>query len=167
MKVVFAVFLFAFCGITSFAQETSVERDFEKNKSRFKVEKLSEGEDATSGYDYLVYKDKAEIVKIREIWSSSAVSTYRAEDYFFKNGKLIALVKYTFGKPYYKTAIKGTNVPLKLVEKLYLTDSKLTSWIENGKAIPTTDKRWQEKETDTLESAKNQLEMYKLIKEGN
>jgi hypothetical protein len=167
MKLGFAVILFAFCCVAGFAQENSVEKDFEKNKAKYKVEKLTNGEDATSGYDYLVYKDKGEIVKIREIWSSSAVSTYRAEDYFFKDGKFIALVKYTFDKRYFKSAIRGTNVPLKLVEKLYLTDSKLTNWIENGKIIPTTDKRWQEKEIDTLESAKNQLEMYKLLKEGN
>jgi hypothetical protein len=167
MKLLFAVLLFAFCAVANFAQVTSVESDFEKNKTKYKLEKLSEGEDATSGYDYLVYKNKDEIVKIREIWSSSAVSTYRAEDYFFKDGKFVAYVKYTFAKKYYKTAIKGTNVPLKLVEKLYFSDSKLTSWIENGKTIPTNDKRWQEKENDTLERAKNQLEMYKLIKEGN
>jgi hypothetical protein len=164
MKIIVAVFLFAFCCAAGFAQDNSVEREFEKNKSKYKLEKYSEGEDASSGYDYFVYKDKGKIIKIREIWSSSAVSTYRNADYFFKDGKLIALIKNTFDKKYYKTSLRGVNVPLKLVEKLYFTDSKLATWIEKNKTVEKTDKRWGEKETEGLESGKNILEMYDLLK---
>ena len=166
MKFTFAVILLALCSIASFGQDGSVEKDFEKNKLKYALEKFSEGEDASSGYDYFVYKDKARIVKVREIWSSLSYATYRAEDYFYKDGKLIALVKYTFAKKYYKTAEKGTNVPFKVVEKLYFTDSKLTGWIENGKTIPATDKRWQEKENEALEAGKSQLENYNRLKDG-
>lgn len=167
MKLALAFVLIALFSVVGLAQNTSAETDFEKNKSKFTLEKFAEGEDASSGYDYLVYKNKTEIVKIREIWSSSAVSTYRAEDYYFAGGKLIALVKYTFAKRYYNSAKKGNNIPLSLVEKLYLTDSKLTTWIEKGKTVPTTDARWKDKEKEILEAADGQLETYKRLKEEN
>jgi hypothetical protein len=166
MKLLFGIFLLAFCCLTDFAQGADAEKDFEKNRLKYKLEKFAEGEDASSGYDYLVYSSKAGVVKIREIWSSSAgVSTYRAEDYFFRDGKLVALVKYTFAKKYYNTAKKGTKVQFKPVEKLYFTDSKLTGWTENGKTIPTTDARWQTSEKDALELARGVLETCKQLKE--
>lgn len=165
MKLIFAALLLAFCGLPNFAQNGSFESNFEKNKTKYKLEKFAEGEDASSGYDYLVYTEKGKVVKIREIWSSSIQSTFRAEDYFFNDGKLHALVKYTFSRRYYKTSIKGGNIPLKMVEKFILSDSKLTTWIENGKIIPTTDARWQETEKEVLERAKDQLETYKGLKE--
>ena len=167
MKFALAVLLIALYAGFNFAQDNSIEKGFEKNKSKFKLEKLSMGEDASSGFDYLVYKDKAQIIKIREIWSSSANPVYRIEDFFFKDGKLVLHVKHTFAKRYYKSSIKGTNIPLKQIERLYLTDSKLTTWLENGKAIPTNDARWQDKEKEVLESAKSQLENYKFLKEEN
>ena len=164
MKLVLALIVTAFCGVANFAQVSSIESDFEKNKTRYKLEKFAAGEDASSGYDYFFYKDKSQIVKVREIWSSLSYSTYRAEDYFYKDGKLIALIKYTFAKKYYKTAEKGKNVPLKPVEKLYFTDSKLTGWTENGKTIEKTDNRWQEREKEALEAGKSQLENYNWLK---
>src|SRR5215204_4483373 len=166
MKFIFAVVWLAVCAFAVCAQDGAVERDFDKNKLKYKLEKFAEGEDASSGYDYLVYKDKAKIVKVREIWSSSSYSTYRAEDYYFNEGKLIALVKYTFDKKYYKTAERGRNVPMKLVEELYFTDSKLTSWTHSGKTIPATDKRWLDREKEGLEAGKSQLENYNWMKES-
>ena len=167
MKLVLALLMLASCAAANFAQTALVENDFEKNKSKYKLEKLAMGEDASSGYDYLVYKNKDEIVKVREIWSSSANPVYRIEDYFYKDGKLAVLVKYTFTKKFYKTSLKGTNVPAKIVEKLTLTDSKLTAWTENGKTIPTTDKRWKDKEKEVLEAGTSQLENYKFLKEDS
>ena len=168
MKFLLALILLTLFSGFNFAQKNSIETDFEKNKIKFKLEKYSQGEDASSGYDYLVYKNKLQIIKIREIWSSSANPVFRIEDFFFKNGKLVALARYTFAKKYYKTAVRGANIPLKQVEKMYLSDSKLTMWIENGKTIPNSDTRRQEKEREVLEAAKNQLENYEFLKkEGN
>ncbi len=164
MRIVFGFILLAFCCVAGFAQVSSIEKDFEKNKAKFKLEKFAEGEDASSGYDYLYYTNKTAIVKVREIWSSSANPVYRVEDYFFKDGKIALLVKYTFTKKFYKTSLKGANIPLKLVEKLTFTDGKLTTWIENGKTIPTTDQRWNETEKNALESANYKLENYKDFK---
>jgi hypothetical protein len=168
MKFVFGLLFFAFCSVAVFSQTENFEKDFEKNKLKYKLEKFAEGEDASSGYDYLVYVDKKKVVKIREIWSSLSYSTYRAEDYFFRDGKLIAVFKYTFPKKYYKASANGANIPLKLVEKMYLTEQKMTVWIENGKPVPNTDKRWAETEKNVLESANYKLEDYERFKaEGN
>ena len=167
MKIVWAMILLILFSGFCLAQNGSIEKDFEKNKIKFKLEKYSEGEDASSGFDYLVYKDKSKVVKIRQIWSSSANPVFRIEDYFFRDGKLAALASYTFAKRYYKTAVKGANIPVKEVEKIYLTGSKLAVWIENGKTIPNSDKRWREKEREVLEAAKGQLENYGFLKEGD
>jgi hypothetical protein len=167
MKFAVAVFCLVLFSGLSFAQNTSVENDFEKNKLKLKLERFSEGEDASSGFDYLIYKDKSQVVKIREIWSSSANSTFRVEDYFFKDGQALLLFKYTLAKSQYKNAVRGKNVPLKLVEKLYLTNSKLTKWVENSKIIPITDKRWPDKEKEVLEATKSQLENYTFLKKEN
>ena len=58
-------------------------------------------------------------------------------------------------------------MPMKTIEKLVFSNGKLTGWTENGRSVPTTDKRWQEKETEVLESGKSQLENYNGLKEGN
>lgn len=166
MKIIFTMILVAFCAFAAFAQG-DIEKDFEKTKLKYKLEKFSEGEDATSGYDYFVYKDKGKIVKVRVIWSSSQATTYRAEDYYFQNSVLIAYIEYSFDKKYYKTAEKGKNIPLKMVERLIFTNGKLSGWTENGKPVPPTDKRWQEKESEAIESGKSQLENYKFMKEDN
>ena len=165
MKLFMTVILFAFGCVAHFAQDA--EKIFETNKAKYKLEKYSVGEDATSGYDYLVYSDKNKIVKIREVWSSASYTTYRVEDYFFKDGKLAAVLKYTFPSKLYKSAKNGTNIPLRLLEKLYLTDSKMTRWIENGKEVPSTDARWAATEKDILENAGYKLESYQDFKSGN
>lgn len=167
MKLAAVVLMIAFGCLAGFAQNASVEQNFEKNKLKYKLEKFAEGEDASSGYDYLIYKKGDEIVKIREIWSSSANPNYRVEDYFFKDGKLVVLAKYALAKKNYKASVRGANIPLKELEKFYLTDSKLTVWKENGKTVPTGDSRWQEKEKEILERASGQLETYQQLKESN
>lgn len=166
MRIVYAVILFAFCCVANFAQSDAIEKDFEKNKAKFKLEKFAEGEDASSGSDYLYYTNKTEIVKVREIWSSSANPAWRVEDYYYKEGKLIAILKYDFAKKYYNAAKKGTKVPLKLTERLLFSDGKLTAWTEKGKTVSTNDKRWNEAEKDALESANYKLENYKDFKEN-
>ena len=165
MKFLFGIFLLAFCFTANFSQTTDFEANFEKNKTRYKLDIYGEGEDATSGYDYLVYKKGESIEKVRVVWSSLSYTTYRIEDYYFKNGKLVALLKYSFAKKYYNAAKKGTKVPMKPTEKLYLTDSKLTSWTENGEAVAPTDQRWAETERQIIESANYIIEGYQRYKE--
>ena len=167
MKIALAVALIVLVSGLSFAQDLSIEKDFEKNRAKLKLEKFSMGEDATSGYDYLIYTDKSKIVKIRSIWTSSAGPAPRVDDYYFRDGNLILYVKMPARKSQSKALIKGSNLPLVAEEKLYLKDSKLTTWIEKGKTIPNTDARWQNKEKEVLEMAKAELDNYQFLKEEN
>lgn len=123
------------------------------------------GEDATSGFDYLIYTDNSKVVKIRSIWTSSAGPAPRIDDYYFRDGALILYVKMPARKSQSKALIRGSNLPLVAEEKLYLKDSKLTMWIEKGKTIPNTDARWSDKEKEVLEMAKGELENYQAMKE--
>ena len=98
---------------------------------------------------------------MRVVWSSLSYTIYRIEDYYFKDGKLVALLKYSFARKYYNSAKKGTKVPMKPTEKLYFSNSKLTIWTENGKTIVQTDARWAETEKQVIESAGYIIEGYK------
>ena len=165
MKIALAVVLIALFSSLSFAQDLSIEKDFEKNKPKLKLEKFSMGEDATSGYDYLIYTGKSKIVKIRSIWNGGASSQPTVEDYYFNDGTLILYVKMPAKKSQFKALVKGRNLALVAEEKLYLKGSKLTAWIERGKTIPVFDTRWNAKEKEVLEMAKAELENYQSMKE--
>jgi hypothetical protein len=167
MKIVLAAALIVVVSGLSFAQELSVEKEFEKNKPRLALEKFSVGEDATSGYDYLVYTDKSSVVKLRSIWSSSTGIQSRVEDYYFKDGILFLYVRMLAENRNLKPLVRGQNVPLTVEEKLYLKDSKLAAWIEKRKTIPSTDARWSNKEKEVLEMAKAELDNYQSMKAEN
>lgn len=164
IKIIFAFVLIGLCSLVGSAQNNSVVTNFEKNKTKYKLEKFAEGEDASSGFDYLYYKNKDQIVKVRIIWSSSANPNYWVEDYFYDGGKLSAVIKYDLTKKNYNNARLGKTVALKEVEKLIFTDEKLNSWDEKSKAVPKNDERWNEKEKQILESGKSRLEYYQDLK---
>lgn len=165
MKIILTIILSSLFVISTFAQDNAVEVSFEKNKRNLSVTKFSFGEDASSGWDYLVYKSKSNIRKIRVIWSSSSQSP-RVEDYYFENGKPVLYVKFAATKKQYKALTKGTNLPLKLEEKLYFINAKLSNWNEKGKTVVSTDSRWNEKEKDVLEAFKNEVETYQSYLRG-
>lgn len=167
IKFVFAFVLMSFCALVVSAQNGGVAYNFEKNKTKYKLEKFSEGEDASSGYDYLVYTNKGQVVKIRVIWSSSANPNYWIEDYYYNGGKLNAFYRYDLAKRNYKNAKLGKTIPLTETERLYLTDAKMTDWFEKGKAVAKDDARWSEKEKEILQNAADQLENYKMLKEDS
>ena len=163
-NIVFAFVLIGLCSLIGSAQNSSFVTGFEKNKAKYKLEKFAEGEDASSGFDYLFYKSKDQIVKVRVIWSSSANPNYWIEDYFYEGGKLSAFIKYDLTERNYNNAKLGKTVALKEVEKLIFTNEKLNDWVEKGKAIQRNDKRWDEKEKELLENAKSRLEYYRDLK---
>lgn len=167
MKIALTVILTALFSVLSFAQDLSIEKDFEKMRPKLKLEKFSMGEDATSGYDYLIYTDNSKVVKIRSIWNGGASSQPSVDDYYFRDGTLILHVKMPARKSQFKNLVKGRNLPLAAEEKLYLKDSKLTTWIEKGKTIPISDARWQNKEKEVLETAKGEMDNYQSMKEEN
>jgi hypothetical protein len=164
MKIVLAIALIVLVSSLSFAQELSAEKDFEKNKPRLTLEKFVVGEDATSGFDYLVYTERSNVVKLRSIWSSSTGIQSRVEDYYFKDGILLLYVRMLAENRNLKPLVRGQNIPLAVEEKLFLKDSKLTTWIEKRKTIPATDARWNNKEKEVLEMAKAELENYQSMK---
>ena len=126
MKLVFAVVLFALCAVANFAQDDSIEKDFEKNRAKFKLEKFSEGEDATSGFYYLYYKNKTAIVKMRQAWVSEGMKEHDTYDYYYKDGKLVLMVRYPRSKRQFNGTYAGKALLFQPEEKFYFTDSKLT-----------------------------------------
>jgi hypothetical protein len=159
------MFLIALVSSLTTAQENSAEKDFAKNIKKYTIEKYSLGEDATSGYDYLIYKNKAEIVKIRTVWNGGASSKPTIEDVYYESGAPVLYAKLALTKKQFKSVVKGSRIALPVIEKLYLKDSKLAAWIENGKPVPATDARWQEKEKTIIEQAKEALDFYPTLKE--
>jgi hypothetical protein len=159
MKIKLIFILIALFTGSAFAQNSAVEKNFEKNKKSYFLTKFSIGEDASSGSDYLVYRQKTSTKKIRVIWSNYERAT--VDDYYYEFGKPVLLVKYSAKKSQYKSLAKGTNLPLKVEEKLSLSNGKLVAWIEKGKTVSSTDSRWAEKEKEILESFEEQLETFR------
>lgn len=159
MKIKLLFILISLFTYSVFAQDSTLEKNFEKNKKRFSLTKFSIGEDASSGWDYLVYRQKTSTKKIRTIWSN--YERVEVEDFYYENGKPLLLVKYSAKKSQYKSLAKGVNAALNEVEKLYFSDSKLLTWIEKRKKIPSTDSRWAEKEKEVLTSFDEQLETFR------
>ncbi|MEK7724572.1 MAG: hypothetical protein AAB336_09515 [Acidobacteriota bacterium] len=159
MKLFLSVTLLIFFAVLSFAQDSTIEKNFERNKRNFSLVKFSIGEDASSGFDYLVYRQKTSTKKIRAIWSN--YERVEIEDFYYENGKPLLLVKYSAKKSQYKSLAKGVNVALKAEEKFYFSNSKLLTWTEKGKKIQPTDSRWAEKEKEVLASFEEQLETFR------
>lgn len=159
MKIILSLFLLSFIGIAAFAQDSAIEKNFEKNKRSYFLTKFSIGEDASSGWDYLVYRQKTSTKKIRVIWSNYEKAT--VDDYYYEFGKPVLLVKLSAQKSQYKSLAKGANLPLEAEEKFYFKDGKLVTWIEKGKTIQSTDSRWAEKEEEILASFDEQLESFR------
>ncbi|MBX7171172.1 MAG: hypothetical protein K1X72_09450 [Pyrinomonadaceae bacterium] len=159
MKILFTLILSIFLSLNCLSQDSSIEKNFEKNRKSFFLTHFSVGEDASSGFDYLVYRQKTSTKKIRVIWSNYSQAT--VDDYYFDAGKPVLLVKYEAKHNQYKSLAKGIILPLKTLEKYYFTNSKLISWFENGKPISNSDSRWAEKEKELLASFDEQLETFR------
>lgn len=164
MKINLLIIFIFLLSISSFAQDSAIEKNFEKNKRSYFLTKFSIGEDASSGSDYLVYRQKTSTKKIRVIWSNYSGVT--VDDFYYEFGNPILLVKYSAQKTQYKSLAKGANLPLKLLERFYFKDGKLLTWLQNGKTISATDSRWAEKEKEVLESFEQQLETFRQHLKG-
>jgi hypothetical protein len=167
MKIAPAVILIVLLSSLSHAQEASIEKDFERARRNLSVARFSVGEDASSGFHYLVYKSRSQVKKIRAIWNGGCCDAPSVEDFYFKDGSPVLYVKLSVGKKRLDGVIRGSGAPLRPNEKLYLKNSRLTTWIENGRRIPSSDPRWKDKEKLVLEQIKEQLETYRLYREGN
>jgi hypothetical protein len=165
MKIALIVILMALSSSPAHAQKVSIERDFERERRSLSLVRFAVGEDASSGHDYLVYKRRSQIKKIRSVWNGGCCNDPTVEDFYFKDGSPVLYVKLSLPKAQLRRIVRGSNIPLKAVEKLYLRESRLTMWIENGKTIPPSDPRWNDREKSLLEDFKGQLENYQSYQE--
>ena len=161
MRTATVVVLIALLSIHSQAQSVSIEKDFEREKGRLSVVRYVTGEDASSGFYYFVYKSGSRVRKIRMVWNGGATDDPSAQDFYFKDGSPVLYVELSGKRGQLAAVIRGRNTSLREVEKLYLKDSKVTMWVENGKVIPSSDPRWTEKQSGVLEQFKEMLESYR------
>lgn len=147
------------------AQRSTIEANFEKNKTKYTREFFGEGEDASSGYDYVYYRKGDKIMMIRSIWSASWSKELRIEDFYFDDG-LVLLKRATAPERQLGTLKRGRNVALPPKEELHFAGRKLTKWIVGGKLVPTTDLNWSQTEADALAQADGEQETFKRSKES-
>ena len=160
MKVPLLVILFALSSSPTQAQKLSIEELFERERPRLTVRHVTMGEDATSGFDYLIYKRGSSVRKVRSIWNGGCCQPPSIEDFYFRDGGPVLYVKLTGEKRQLRILTRGRKAPLRTDEKLYFNKSRLTMWIESGKPVPSSDPRWKQKEQSVLEQAKSMLEEY-------
>jgi hypothetical protein len=165
MKLALLLILFALLPSSTRTQDVSIERAFERERRSLSLVRFAVGEDASSGYDYLVYRRRAQVRKIRSVWNGGCCNDPTVEDFYYKDGNPALYVKFSAKKAQWRRLARGVNLPLRAEEKLYLKDSKLTTWIENGKTVSPSDPRWKDKEKSLLEEFKGQLDNYKFYQD--
>jgi len=162
---IFPIFLVACLNAVILGQASPAEASFEANKSKYSRELYGVGEDASSGYDYVFYKNGPTIVKIRVIWSASYSKELRIDDYYFEGDGLLLARKFTAPKSRLNVLKKGRAAPLVSKESFHFENEKLSRWLVAGKMISPTDQGWQAKEKEILEQARSERESYSWIKE--
>lgn len=165
MKTIFTFLFIALLSFSVFAQGETADKRFARDIKKFRLEKYAVGEDASSGYDYLVYKRAGKIVKIRTVWSSSANPDWWVEDAYYEGGQAVLMVQLSVSKRQYKSIVRGSQLALPVKDRFVFKDSKLVKWTENGKAVPASDPRWAEMEKDVAATGKNTLEFYPEMKD--
>ena len=165
MKIALGLLLIAFVSMSGAAQSKRAEQNLPLPISQYKLEKYSVGEDATSGYDYLVYKKGKEIVKIREVWNGGASSKPVVRDFYYTGGVPVTYAELSLTKRQYRSVARGGQVVLPIVEKCYLKDMKVIKWMEKDKIVPSGDPRWAAKEKEVIEEANGMLEFYPTLKD--
>ena len=167
MKIFFLASLVLLAGLAASGQPSQTEKDFEIRRSKYTTERFAEGEDASSGFDYLFYKDGPQIVKIRSIWSASHSKELRVEDSYFDGGnQLLLFRKFTAPSRSLKSLKKGGAGSLISKEEFHFADGKLSRWVVAGKPKLPGDENWAKTEKEILEQAKSQREYYTWLKEG-
>lgn len=150
-------------------QQFDIEKEFDKKKASYTLSRFStDVEGATDNYferfEYLYYRDKDQLVKLRiiEIASDSrSTSSIKVDDYFFLNGDLRLVRLYFFiGGNRLEAIRKGSIVPLITGENIEMDKGKLVRWSALGKEIPPTDRRWNDKQSSVLLSARVELITY-------
>ena len=159
------VLLFA-SSMIAFAQRNPAELNFQKQRTTYTREHFSEGEDASSGFDYVYFRRGKGIVMIRSIWSATHTPELRVEDMYFDGGVLAFFQRSTARKNSLTVLKGGRNTGLSPKEEMHFERGKLTRWVENGKTV-TKSESWPETEKSTLERAKSLSDYYAELKGDN
>lgn len=144
----------------------NIEKIFEAKRAKLKKEHFREGEDASSGYDYLFYLSGKNIVKIRIIWSATHSKVLKIDDLYFDNG--IRLQR-SFTSPRRDLSVltRGREAVLTATGSFEFTNGKMTVWIVKGKPRPLSDPDWSKTEAEILQNASDHLENYAFLKGGH
>ncbi len=162
--VIFALALILAPSTSTFAQKNPTELDFEKNRMRFTREHFSEGEDASSGFDYIFFWKTKDIVMIRSIWSATHTRELRVEDMYFRNESLSLFRRATARKNSMGALKTGRNTGLMTKEEMHFEKGKLVQWSQNGVTVSKVGTFWPDAEKSTLETAKAWIDSYSDLK---
>ena len=152
----------------AFAQRNLTELDFNKNRTLYSREQFSEGEDASSGFDYVYFRNRTEIVMIRAIWSATHTRELRIEDMYFGDDGLALYRRSTAQRKSMGVLKTGRSTGLQAKEEMHFENRRLVRWIQDGQAVSKLlATSWLEVEKSTLETAKAWIESYEDLKRHN
>ena len=170
----FYILALALFAVHASAQHVPVERDFERARKSLKLERFQQerdlfGDPGTRTFEYLYYHEKDKLVKIRLIEKEGKPdASIKVDDYFFVNGDLRLVRLYFFvGSSRHRLLRQGDIVPLLTGEHIEMLNGKLIRWTALGKDIPSTDRRWDDKQSSVLRSLQIELMYYNEFKKPN
>lgn len=166
-KILLVLGLLLVSSAITFAQRNPTELNFDKNRTRYTREHFSEGEDASSGFDYVYFRSSKQFVMIRSIWSATHTSELRIEDMYFEGGSLAFFRRSTARKNSLAGLKTGRSTGLSSKEEMTFDKGKLTRWIENGEPVTTSAASWPEAEKSTLDTARSWIASYADLKNAN
>ena len=152
---------------STFAQRNLTEIDFERNRTRYTREHFSEGEDASSGFDYIYFRKDKAIVMIRSIWSATHTRELRIEDMYFRNDGLAVFRRATAQQKSMGVLKTGRNGGLTAQEEMHFENGKLVNWTQNGAPVRKVGTFWPDAEKSTLETAQQWVEYYADLKKSS
>jgi hypothetical protein len=114
-----------------------------------RAEHRSEGEDATSGWDYVRLSDSSGVRLLRVVWNGGAQSLPEVSDYHFRDGRLVTVVERAIAPDAMASYIRGRGDGRSTAVAFAVVDpsGNLAVWLDgHDHAVTTSCDDWRSKE---------------------
>jgi hypothetical protein len=144
----------AFCDSAKLSDKDALDYHVWMSKTReawttLRAERRSEGEDATSRWDYVRLSDGSGVRLLRVIWNGGAQSLPEVTDYFFRDGRPVVAIERVVAPDAIDTFLRGpgTGRETLLAFAVFDRSGSLAVWLDgHDHPVSTSCEQWRLKE---------------------